>query len=124
MPRTQSEWPDLTDPDIFIHDFDSDAATRNIRFGRSWATINDQIKFFDVAKMPDIDNATMPLMGHVIFTRPSLNILVDGSRSGADQYARHNFEQMWNNGATAGWIRDPVGQSLANMLSANSDTYY
>ena len=60
------------------YDFDQAIKQNNVRIGKSFMDFSDLLSYFDVSRLPDYDGMAMPYIGHVIFTRPSLNVSVYG----------------------------------------------
>jgi len=95
-----------------------DIERQGIRYGMPYATLDDLIDNFDIARMPDYEGTTMPLVGHIIFTRPNLYVGVYGG-NGAENYATMATHPM-----SAAWATDKYGQKMLHMLSCNNSTAY
>ena len=94
------------------YNFDQLAKQFDLRIGISRATFEDMLTQFNITRLPDYEGATLPLFGHIIFSRPSLNIY--GS----------NLAELQNNPMTAGYARDPYGSRLLNLLGHRSTYNY
>lgn len=108
-------------------DFDRWAVDNNIRYGRGYATFEELISNFDVSRMPEIAGAPMPYVGHIFFSRPSLNVNTGAGKAAYDSTVSdygnsgyQNFSAMRANPMTAAWINDKYGQRLMYTLSAFS----
>ena len=108
-------------------DFDRWAVDNNIRYGRGYATFEELISNFDVSRMPEIAGAPMPYVGHIFFSRPSLNVRTNERMSGAidstganSNSAINNFRALRANPITSAWINDGYGQKLMHSISAFS----
>lgn len=101
------------------YDFDADARADRLRMGRSWSNFDDLISYYDISRMPDIDGATMPLVGHLYFSRPSLNVCTTGNTLGRiyPESAISNYNNLCRNSITAAWAQDYYGKRLLHMLS-------
>lgn len=102
------------------YDFDAIAKANNIRYGMSYSDFDTIIDVFDISRLPDMDGITMPLVGHIIFTRPSLYV----APSGGDGKAAANFSALLNNSMTASWVSDRYGKKLTQRLSEFSGSAY
>lgn len=96
-------------------DFDAVLRDNNVRYGMPYATFDDLISYFDISRLPDYIGMPIPLVGHIIFTRPSLNVNVGGSA---------NFSAMLANPMSATFANDKYGKKLLNMLSEYSTNPY
>lgn len=101
-------------------DFDELTRSKNVRYGMPYATFDDLISFFDVSRLPDYIGMPMPLVGHIIFTRPSL--YVDVSKQ--DAVAGANYAAMLANPMSSAFSNDIYGKKLLNMLSEFSTNPY
>lgn len=107
---------------IGSYNYDFDAITRryNIRYGRSYSTFMDLITSFNVARLPDIDGMVMPYVGHIIFTRPSLYVDVNGGNGQAGA----NYAAMRSNPLTAAVVADRYGKAILESMSEFSPYMY
>lgn len=107
-------------------DFDKEIERNDIRIGKSFATFEDYVYNFDVSRLPDYKGMAMPYIGHIIFTRPSLNVLVRGKGrcSPDDDECANNYAALQRNSITAGWVNDKIGMELLHMLSSANQSAY
>ena len=103
---------------------DSVFKQHNVRYGFSYSDFYDLVSYFNVARLPDIDGAVMPLVGHVIFTRPSLNVKVYGSGDFLDGEAALNYRNLCQNPRTSAFVNDRYGRELLHMLSDGNTSAY
>lgn len=107
------------------YDFDQAIKQNNVRIGKSFMDFSDLLSYFDVSRLPDYDGMAMPYIGHVIFTRPSLNVSVyGGTGPSMDDKARANYKAMQANSITSAWVNDKYGKKILHYLSDASDTCY
>lgn len=102
-------------------DMDSVLKSRNVRYGMPYATFDDLISYFDLSRLPDYVGMAVPLVGHVIFTRPSLYVDVYGRGT---QQAAANYAAMKANPLSAAFVNDKYGKKLLDMLSEFSSNPY
>ncbi|MCM1532726.1 MAG: hypothetical protein NC114_10720 [Ruminococcus flavefaciens] len=113
------------------YDFDKRAKESDIRYGRSYSEFSDLITRFNVAKLPDYDGAPAPFMGHIIISRPSLYVNINGYGSAYSAGAvdampnpGSNFTAMKQHPKTSAFVNDKYGQMLLNMLSEYSSSKF
>ncbi|MCM1295022.1 MAG: hypothetical protein NC311_05725 [Muribaculaceae bacterium] len=102
-------------------DFDAVMKSKNIRYGMPYATFDDLISYFDISRLPDYAGMPVPLVGHIILTRPSLYVDVYGRSGGT---ARANYNAMLSNPMTATFVNDQYGKRLLHMLSEFNTSPY
>lgn len=105
-------------------DLDSTLKNKGIRYGMPYATLDDLIDNFDISRMPDYLGATMPLVGHIIITRPSLYVDTGINQIGSNSIARNNYAAMCQNAMTAAYATDRDGKKLLHSLSEFSTNPY
>ncbi|MCM1230050.1 MAG: hypothetical protein NC489_07955 [Ruminococcus flavefaciens] len=107
------------------YDIDKVLKQYKIRIGKSFMGFNQLLDYFDVSRLPDYDGAPMPYIGHIIFSRPSLNVDVYGRGcSPPDDQAIANYAALQSNSITSAWVNDAYGKKILNSLSAASDSCY
>lgn len=108
------------------YDINSALKYNNIRIGQTFTGFNELLNYYDVSRLPDYDGVPMPYIGHIIFTRPSFNVDVDGNNRGPslDDQARKNLIALQSNSITSSWVNDPYGRKILKMLSDGSPTCY
>lgn len=109
----------------FGFDFDAAIKQNNVRIGKSFAGFDDILDYFDVSRLPDYDGAPMPYIGHIIFSRPSLNVQVYGaSGPSMDGNAAANYAALQKNSITSAWVNDRYGKKILHYLSDASPSCY
>lgn len=106
-----------------IVDMDYDLQSKNKRYGMPYATFDDLISYFDISRLPDYVGMPIPLVGHIIITRPSLFVSVPNYGNG-DSQAVANYNAFRANPLAATYVNDRYGKRLLHMLSeSNSNPY-
>lgn len=107
------------------YDFDKVIKQNDIRIGKSFMGFNELLDYFDISRLPDYDGAPMPYIGHIIFSRPSLNVSVYGSLGPSmDAQATANYRSLQGNSITSAWVNDRYGKKILHSLSDASSTCY
>ena len=118
--------PNITDLDKVLRELDVHGIPQ------SYATFDDLVGKFNLSRLPDYQNIPNAYVGHLLFTRPNLFVDVNGTvdfypngSSPADEpNARRNYGAMTQDPKSAGFVSDPAGKMLLNMLSCQSSSYY
>jgi len=108
--------------------FMSDLKAHRERIGYSYADINKNIQYFNISRLPDVDNATEPYIAYILMSRPDLNVTsgaggIWGKNTGTDT-SQQNLETMKNMAMTAAYANDKYGEMMLYQLSrANSNIW-
>ena len=99
--------------------FMSDLKAHRERIGYSYADINKNIQYFNISRLPDVDNATEPYIAYILMSRPDLNVTsgaggIWGKNTGTDT-SQQNLETMKNMAMTAAYANDKY-----DVISAQS----
>ena len=85
----------------------SELANAGERIGYSYATIENSLKYFNISRLPDVDNSTEPYIAYILMSRPDLNITsgkggIWGKNIGTET-SQANYEMMQNMAMTAAY---------------------
>lgn len=106
----------------------SELANAGERIGYSYATIENSLKYFNISRLPDVDNSTEPYIAYILMSRPDLNITsgkggIWGKNIGTET-SQANYEMMQNMAMTAAYTNDKYGEMMMYELSrANSSVW-
>lgn len=108
--------------------FMSDLKTHRERIGYSYADISKNLQYFNISRLPDVDNATEPYIAYILMSRPDLNITsgaggIWGKNIGTTT-SQQNLETIKNMAMTAAYANDKYGEMMLYQLSrANSNIW-
>lgn len=98
------------------------------RIGYSYATLNELLNYYNISRMPDVDNAAEPYISYILMSRPDLNIAsggggIWGKNTGTDT-SQANYTTMQNMAMTSAYASDKYGEMMMYQLSrANNNIW-
>lgn len=99
------------------------------RIGASYTDFEKMMKYYNLSRLPDYENAAEPYLAYILMSRPSINMVVPGTvaydsfRAGASDegtVAYQNFMNFRKNTMTAAFANDAYGQQMLGALCRES----
>lgn len=105
------------------HDYTADMKRYEARYGQSYIDFNKMLKYYNLSRLPDYENAAEPYIAYILMSRPSLYVTDSRSRrSGIDAVAYNNLAAMQANAMTAAFVNDQYGHDMLMQLSEFSSS--
>lgn len=98
------------------------------RIGYSYADISKSLAYFNISRLPDVDNATEPYIAYILISRPDLNLASGAGgvwgKTLSTETARANLDTIRNMAMTAAYANDKYGDMMLYQLSrVNSNAW-
>ena len=98
------------------------------RIGYSYATLDQLLNYYNISRMPDVDNSAEPYIAYILMSRPDLNITSGGGgiwgKNTGTETSRANLETIKNMAMTSAYANDKHGELMMHQLSrANNNIW-
>lgn len=106
----------------------SDLKARRERIGYSYADISKNLQYFNISRLPDVDNATEPYIAYILMSRPDLNLSSSAGgiwgRNVGTATSQKNLETIKNMAMTAAYANDKYGEMMLYQLSRSNSNIW
>lgn len=98
------------------------------RIGYSYASLEQLLDYYNISRMPDVDNSAEPYIAYILMSRPDLNISsgkggIWGKNAGTTT-SQANFDTMQNMAMTAAFANDKYGEMMMYQLSRSNSSIW
>lgn len=101
----------MAEPTLYTgatHDYTRDFKDQNIRYGWSYTDFDKMLRYFNLSRLPDYDNAAEPYIAYILMSRPSLCL------------TSANLTAIRNNAMSAAFANDKYGAAMLSALNQNA----
>lgn len=108
--------------------FMSDLKAHRERIGYSYADISKNLQYFNISRLPDVDNATEPYIAYILMSRPDLNLSSGAGgiwgRNIGTATSQQNLITIKNMAMTAAYANDKYGEMMLYQLSRSNSSIW
>lgn len=90
------------------HDYTRDFKDKGVRYGWSYVDFDKMMRYFNISRLPDYENAAEPYIAYILMSRPSLNLTSD------------NLSALRSNAMSAAFANDQYGAAMLRSLGATA----